>query len=195
MRKPRDYKAEYARRMAKGLAQGLTRNQARGHPGIGERPVSRLQEPSPSPAYDPRLEEGLRAMLQGKRLREAARYAHVAPERLRHYIGQSQFAKKERGRWMFRHDQIIRRMLIYSNGQAFEIQVKGSESASLIGRYMSAVGRFLETNDASMLSPFRGVRVTDANGRRYVLETRPNVLYRLAESGDATFEQIYRIVI
>lgn len=35
-RKPRDYKAEYAKRIAKGLTQGKTRQQARGHDQIDE---------------------------------------------------------------------------------------------------------------------------------------------------------------
>lgn len=191
MTKPRDYKAEYARRIERGLARGLSRSQARGHPGIEELHASNGSNLN----YDPRLEEGLRAMIRGKPLREAAREAHVAPERLRRYVGSSEFAKKKGGRWTFEHDQIVRDLLIYSDAQALTMKARGSETASRIGRYMNAVRRFLNTNDPRFLAPFRGDVVKDTRGHKHVLETRENVLYQLAETGDATFEQVYKIVV
>jgi hypothetical protein len=39
-RKPRDYAAEYARRIQKALDKGYTRSQARGHAKAGEAPIS-----------------------------------------------------------------------------------------------------------------------------------------------------------
>lgn len=42
MRKQRDYKAEYARRIASALKRGLTRSQARGHPKMYEPSASRV---------------------------------------------------------------------------------------------------------------------------------------------------------
>ena len=60
---------------------------------------------------------------------------------------------------------------------------------------MSAVGRFLDTNDRSALTPFVGRSVVDLSGKEHPLETRPNVLYRLASAAEHTFEQVYRIVI
>jgi len=59
---------------------------------------------------------------------------------------------------------------------------------------MVAVREFLRTNDPSNLQPFVGEWVTDTNGTPYLLETRPNILYRLHASGVEPFEQIYRIV-
>lgn len=47
MAKPRDYKAEYRRRIEKGLARGLTRSQASGHPKEGELPASAVQFVNP----------------------------------------------------------------------------------------------------------------------------------------------------
>jgi hypothetical protein len=69
------------------------------------------------------------------------------------------------------------------------------ESASKVGHFMSAVGRFLETNDRSVLETFIGQSVRDISGKEHSLETRPNVLYRLSSTGEQTFEQVYRIVI
>jgi hypothetical protein len=196
MARQRDYRAEYARRIAHGLKRGLSRSQARGHPTPREPLAADVGRPmEPGERYDPRLEFGLREMLRGRSLKEAATEAHVAPERLRNYFAGSEFAHKEHGRWAFRKDRIRRRMLIYTGGKARAIEVLGSEPASLIGRYMNAVKAFLRTNDPGMLAPFRGNRVTAVRGRTFVLETRPNVLYRLDIAGEDTFEQVYRIVV
>jgi hypothetical protein len=194
MARSRDYAAEYARRIARGQAHGLSRSQARGHPRVREPLATQVGRPV-QPAYTPRLEVGLRHMLRGDSLHDAAAAAHVAPERLRNYFAQSGFARKERGRWVFDRDQIVRRMLLYSDGRARIIQVRGSESASLIGRYMNAVKRFLRTNDATNLDPFRDDIVTDIRRRKHRLETRPNVLYAIDGQGPEPFEQVYRILI
>jgi hypothetical protein len=60
---------------------------------------------------------------------------------------------------------------------------------------MSAVGQFLTTNDPASLLPFIGQSVTDIRSKAHPFETNPHTLYRLAETGGDSFEQIYRIVI
>ena len=85
--------------------------------------------------------------------------------------------------------------VIFSEGKSLTIMVGDLSAASLAGKYMSAVGRFLETNDLSALAPFVGRSVVDLSGKEHPLETRPNVLYRLAAAGEHTFEQVYKIVI
>ena len=60
---------------------------------------------------------------------------------------------------------------------------------------MAAVKRFMRSNDASHLEPFIKKFVTDSRGKKYVFETNPNTLYRLAASGGDTFEQVYRIIV
>jgi hypothetical protein len=79
----RDYQAEYARRIARGLAKRLSRSQARGHPRKGELPISPKFH---TQAINPKLDAGLKALRQKKGLTAAAREAHVAPERLRRYV-------------------------------------------------------------------------------------------------------------
>lgn len=192
MAKKRDYKAEYRRRVERGLARGYTKSQARGHPSKGQRYVSGRK---PKPRYDRKLEAGLKAMRSGESLTAAARSAHVAPERLRGYVGQTGAVKKERGRWTVTRDNRRRVVQIYSNGQAFEITVAGYEQAALVGSYMTAVKEFLATNDAANLDAFKGETVTDVNGKIYLLETRPNILYRLHNSGIEPFEEVYKIVV
>lgn len=188
--RPRDYRAEYARRITKGAMRGLSRSQARGHPRRMEAPLR-----TKPPAFSRQLEAGLRAIKSGQSLTEAARSVHVAPERLRRYLAASGIAEKRGGRWTVGpRDTRIRQMLLYSQGVAIIASVTPAE-ADIIGRYMAAVGRFLESNDAAYLAPFAGEAITDTAGHRHPLETDPNALYRLDATGGETFEDVYRIVV
>jgi hypothetical protein len=191
MAKKRDYKAEYRKRIERALAKGFSVSQARGHAKQNEKPISKSAKKR---LYDPRLEKGLKEVRRGKSLTNAAKSIGAAPKTLKKYIEQSGVAKaKDRG-LQFGADRRSRELLLYSSGQEVVITVKGFKPASLIGRYMATVRQFLATNDPSVLEPFKGQFVVDSKGQKYVFETRPNVLYRLAASGTESFEEIYRIV-
>jgi hypothetical protein len=136
----------------------------------------------------------LRGVREGKSLQKAARSAHVAPERLRAYLDEAAHVEKEKGRIVIRDDVRPRHFRLFSAGKEIEVTLAGYDEARLAGQYMSAVGHFLRTNDVSYVEPFRGKSVRDVNGKRYVLETRPNVLYRLNLDSTESYEQIYRIV-
>ncbi|MGC2415534.1 MAG: hypothetical protein WA459_22920 [Stellaceae bacterium] len=142
-----------------------------------------------------RLEAGVAALRKTGKLGTAARQAKVAPERLRRYLGDLDFVQKRRGRWVVGSDPRVRRVPMYSGGQRRKIEVQGYEPAALAGAYWNAVSDFLRSNDPAYLAPFRGVQVKDFLGRAYTLETRPNVLYRLANEGGDSFEQVYKIVV
>lgn len=189
-RRKRDFKAEYARRIARGTARGLTRSQARGHPKSAEPSIRQR----PSPGFTRQLEAGLREIRLGKTLTESARAAHVSPERLRHYLARSGIAGKQGRRWIIGADTRRRSMLLYSDGDAVTVTV-APEETERIGRYTSAVGQFLSSNDPAFLAPFAGQSVIDAAGASHPFETDPNALYRLAETGGDSFEDIYRIVV
>lgn len=191
MARQRDYRAEYARRIERGLGRGLSRSQARGHPRPGESTATGRRS---VPAYDPQLEEGLKAVRAGSSLGSAARTIGVSAERLRGYLVQTGVAEKQRGRWTVGNDPRTRQMTVYSRGREVTVLLPGYEPAFLAGRYMAAVGAFLDSNDPSSLSPFKGKGVMDVRGKHHPFETRPNVLYRLAQDGGDPFEQIYRIV-
>ena len=66
-------------------------------------------------------------------------------------------------------------------------------TASIIGRYLASVRRFLETNDPEPLQEVAGQSVKDVQGNVFPLETRPNVLYRLNASIEP-FEEVYRLI-
>jgi len=190
MPKKRDYKAEYQRRIQRGLKQGLSRSEARGH---GKPRSSGAEHKTNAFKFDRQLEEGLKTMRGGKSLRQAAKSIQVAPERLQGYIEQAGVAEKKSGRWRIVRDSRQRVVTIFSKGKSQEITVNFLESQK-VGAYSSAVGNFLSTNDPSVLEPFVGKYVIDMNGKRHLLETRPNVLYRLNAAQTETFEEVYRIV-
>jgi hypothetical protein len=177
--------------MTRGLARGLSRGQARGHPG----PKRPYVAPGVStPRYDPKLEKGLREVREGGSLQKAARSTHVAPERLRAYLGEAARVERVKGRLVIRDDYRPRPFRIFSQGREVDVVLPGYDEARLAGQYMSEVGWFLRTNDVSLLAPFRGRSVQDVSGKRYVLETRPNVLYGLNLDSTESYEQIYRII-
>ena len=190
--RPRDYGAEYQRRIAYGLARGLSRSQARGHPRAGERHLSpKAAELRP----DRKLLHGLRALRETRSLSEASRRAKVSPERLRRFVRGLDFVEKRGRRYSVGEDRWLRRVVFYSDGRQVVTAVQGYEEARRVGLYWEAVGEFLKTNDPAYLAPFVGVQVTSFLGQRYTLETRPNVIYRLNAAGGDTFEQVYRIVV
>jgi hypothetical protein len=190
--KPRDFAAEYARRIARALSKGLSRSQGRGHPKATEAPASAKRPPKP--ISDEKLQRALRVLRQEKNLAAAAKSAGVSPERLKHAAANRGAITKKGRRWIVRPD-LPRRMPLYSRGQQISITVGDPEAASSIGRYMSAVARFLTTNDRALLKPFVGQSVTDITSKAHPFETNPNALYRLASAGTESFEQVYRVVI
>jgi hypothetical protein len=86
-------------------------------------------------------------------------------------------------------------MLVYSEGQSLIIVLPDYGSSRKVGQFMSAVGRFLNTNDASSLQEYAGQGVQDEEGIFHPFEVRPNVLYRLSSTGEDSFESVYRIVV
>jgi hypothetical protein len=106
-RKPRDYEAEYARRIARGSARGLSRSQARGHPKIAET----LIRSAGHPLEDARIQLALRTLRRERNLAKAAKAVKVSPERLRKYTIEHSLIEKAGRRWRPRAD-LPRRMLI-----------------------------------------------------------------------------------
>jgi hypothetical protein len=191
-KRKRDYRAEYARRIASGAAKGISRSQARGHPKPKESTASSRRPPRP--IEDERLQIALRVLRQEKSLNAAAKAAKVSPERLRHYARDKEIIERKGRRWSVRHD-LPRRMKLFSEGKAVQIIVGDFNSASNVGRFMSAVSAFLRTNNSAGLREFEDGSVTDVAGQAHPFETRPNALYRLASAHDQSFEHIYRIVV
>lgn len=89
-------------------------------------------------------------------------------------------------------DTIERIMVINTEGRQETIAVNNSATASIIGNYHNAVKDFFITGDKTVLKPFKGVIVTDADGKQWALETDPVNLRNIAMSlEDGEFTSIY----
>ncbi len=189
MARKRDYKAEYARRIANAKKRGLTRAQARGHARAGERPIrgSKVERGEAS------LEAALKALRRTGTQVAAAKEAGVSVERFRRFLRENKLATRKGKTWII-SDPATRQMLVISSGEARTRKLAGLEQASLNGRYLAAVKAFINSNDADLLSAFVGKSVHDTSGHEHPLETDPNTLYHLAASGSEIFEDIYRLV-
>ena len=191
-KRKRDHKAEYRRRIDRALVMGLSKAQARGHRRASEAKIAKTR--AEKAVEDVKLQMGLRFLRKEKNFTKAAREAHISPERLRTHAVEKGIIEKRGRRWYIKHD-LPRRVPIFTGGREKTITVGDFDQASLVGKYMSAVGWFLRTNEIRHLLPYIGKAVTDIAGDSYPLETRPNSLHRLANAGVSSFAQIYRIVV
>ncbi|MDE2040609.1 MAG: hypothetical protein KGJ45_11435 [Elusimicrobia bacterium] len=191
----RDYRAEYQRRIERGLAAGLSRTQAR--------------RSGPSKAQDwqssSRLLQNAFKSIQHGRYRsaeQAARELHLDPERLRGYMLATGQAHREAGRVLpgrapgtrgGRHPTY--HVPIISNGRIVEIDVN-ERNATLAGKYMGTVGDYIryqgkgKTGEA--IQAFRGQTITDLSGKTYTFETRLQTLKDIHEFESANWDEIYR---
>ena len=191
MRKPRDHAKEYADRLIRAAARGLSKSQARGHARPGEAAVSAKPR---SKIPDTRLQISLKSLKSGAPLTKAAHEGGISPERLRLYVTDHKLATKRGRRWIFRKRGVRWQAVIYTDAQVRIVQVASAKQISRIAKYHNAVKRFLRTKSIAPLKPFVGVEVIDASGHHYLLETNPNAILRLTSSGEPTFEQFYKFI-
>ncbi|WP_174286291.1 hypothetical protein [Sphingomonas bacterium] len=188
---PRNYRAEYQRRITNAAKRGLTRSQARGHARHTEPRV----RPSTKPAtVDDRLEQALKNLRQTGNRAAAAKSVGIAPERLRRFLREN-VQIEGRGRTLKITDDRIREMPVISRGKVSLMRLRGFDQASLNSSYVNAVTKYLDTNELDVLARFMGLSVIDARGVSHPLETHPNTLRRLAHVGDELFHEIYRLVL
>jgi len=186
----RDYKAEYARRIERAEARGLSRSQARGHPKPSEAP---LKASARLPINDEKVSKALQAMYGGTSLTSAAKTAHVSPDRLKRALVAKKLGIKEGSRWIVT-DVRPRRVQIIIDAKSKSIIVPTFADASRVGVYHNRVAQFIRTQDLTYLEEFDGATVTDVNGKVWPFETDPNILLRFAQKDEPEFHEIYQII-
>ncbi len=185
MRKQRNYKNEYQKRLAAGFARGLSRSQARGHARAGEKPLR-----SGQPKRSKEMEAAVREMNRGASLTLAAKLSHVSRERLARYVRDQGVGKSDGRKWTM-SDKRPRGIVILSDGKVLTPIVRTFADASLGGSYWNAKSEFLRTNDIKFLAPYRGLGVRDSKGRFIPFETDPNEVLRLGSTSLPVFYEVY----
>jgi hypothetical protein len=141
------------------------------------------------------LNHARRLFMVTKSVKGSALSTGVSESQLRRLIKKYNLARWDRKtrRWRIT-DRARREVGIISDGSAKAIIVRGFAKAQLAKAYSAAVKRFLETSDVAGLAPYEGQSITDVSKQSYVLETRPNVLFRLANAGSDADMKIYRLI-
>jgi lambda repressor-like predicted transcriptional regulator len=118
----------------------------------------------------------------GATLTAAAREEHIDPRTVRKYL------KAElRGRGKpTKADRRSRDMLIPTSLGNVPVTVWGSRQSSELGKYMSAVGKYLRSGDVAALSAFEGKSISG-----HALISDPDMLSSLAQAGALTLDEIY----
>lgn len=140
------------------------------------------------------MQRGLAVLREDGSIASAAKAARTSPEKFQRFALKKKAIRKKGKTWIVSRE-LRRQMLIYSDGKQITVTLPNQRSARIAGKYMSAVGAFLRSNNIRILDQFIDRGVKDVAGKRHVFETDPNQLYRLASSTDEAFEAVYRIVV
>ena len=184
----------YGRRIARGLAAGKTRAEARGHghksvrqPGAWsvlslsrrkQEAKSRVHEALSIARQHPERSLSWSARQAGTTLDAVARHSPGAIER------------QPSGRYRVKPaDRDVRIMPVVSGGILYpRVAIRGSRQATLVGEHLSAMGVYLGTGDDRPLRQLEGKSVTgtlpDGRSYRFELETDLDEVAELAFSGE-----------
>jgi hypothetical protein len=166
--------------------------------GRSKRLRSRASNRKPRPPLrdlPTQLDHARRLFMVTRSVKGSARSTGVSESQLRRLIRNYRLAKWDRSKRKWKiTDRVTREVGIASNGRAKAIIVRGFVRAQLAKGYTAAVKRFLETHDVAVLVPYVGQSITDISKNKHILETRPNVLLRLANTGGDAEMKIYRLI-
>jgi hypothetical protein len=121
----------------------------------------------------------------------AAEQLSIPPKKVLQLTGNT-LTKQKNGRYRARKtDNLLRVLVVPSEGGLTEVAVRTSSEASIIAKYNDAVQKFLRTGDESKLSQFRSKEVKDSSGRPIAFLTDTKELTRLGSAGVFSFESLY----
>jgi hypothetical protein len=182
--------------------RGQPRSRAKNRTQPKHRAVPRSRKPAAKPKKlkrarkrlrsDPLVEIAAREMNRGRSLTATAQSVRVSRADLLKRLRRQGLVKRKGDRWVPR-DNRLRRVPVMTNGRIQNLTLRGYDQARLVGEHHQAVGDFLRTNDLALLKPFKGRTVQTVKGRRYVFETDPNALHRIAAMDSPPFHEIYEI--
>jgi hypothetical protein len=185
-KRKRNYPNEYLIRIARGLAGGKSRSQARGHARAADLPSN--ESPQPFKRSEP-LEDALKLMKKGVSQKEAARQAGVSAETLRRFQKSNTTSQRKGRRWVIVDTRPV--SVVMATRSKMRTVTVSHDASSDISRHWIAINLFLETNDPSHLAAFVGKGLRDSSGAFHPFETRPNVLRKLDSAGELSFVDIY----
>lgn len=139
--------------------------------------------------------EALRALSymrnEGLSLTRAAKRVGLTRKEALEHIRPYVFKRRER--WHpTEYDRRVRVMRFLDSKGVIPIEVKDSRTARKVGRYWTAVDRYLKTGDDSLLDPFRSASF-QSNGETFEYITDLQLLQRLGNAGQVQFEEIYAL--
>lgn len=188
MAREKDQLTPYQRRIARKMAQGFSRSEARGHARAHEKGVR------PQPAkLDPRMEKAIKAMRAGIPLSKVAATFGFGRESFTRYVKRYAGGTYSKGRWHF-SDERRRTVLVLTRGDFLEITVPDHQAAALAGSHYDAAMRATDAPiTPEILAPFIGWGVSDVQGRYHPLETDLNAILRARNKQAQQFHEVYRI--
>jgi hypothetical protein len=124
-------------------------------------------------------------------LRQASGEFDLDP-RLVARLGKSALRKRKNGQYVARRsDKLLRILAVPTPDGVREVATHDSKEATQLGKYWSAVQKYLQTGDDSALKKFRRKRITDASGKKIPLVLDTAVLDQLGSAGVLSFESLY----
>src|SRR5271168_959894 len=186
-KRKRNCPEEYLIRIARGLAGGKSRSEARGHARAADLPSDAGLQPFKR--SDP-LEDALKLMKKGVSQKEAAKQAGVSAETLRRFQKANTTSHRKGRRWLISDTRPV--SVVMATASKMRSVTVSHDASSDISRHWIAINLFLETNDPSHLAAFVGKGLRDSKGVFHPFETRPNILHKLDSVGELSFVDIYR---
>ena len=120
-------------------------------------------------------------------LTASAREEHIDPRTVRKYLA-SELRRSKGRRLVTKSDRRSRKMLVPTALGTSPIVVRGSKQATQLGKYMSAVAKYLRTGDTEALMVFEGESIGG-----HALITDPGTLGSLAQAGALQLDEIYAL--